>query len=168
MYQTLCVMKHCSLAGLSALLFFYSMCSNLCFWRYLQIRLMFSIVAHDWWVTFCNIKQFIVMCEMQYYYLTSETCWTLTSRIVGYFFKKRKFNYIFKQPNKQFSSVAQSCLTLYDPRDCSTPGFPVHHQLLELTQTLVHRVSDAIQPSYPLSSPSPSAFNLSQHQFSLI
>ena len=62
------------------------------------------------------------------------------------------------------SSAAQSCLTLCDPMDFSTPGFPVHHQLLELAQTHVHRVSDAIQPSHPLSSPSPPAFNLSQHQ----
>ena len=64
----------------------------------------------------------------------------------------------------QFSSVAQPCLTLSDPMDCSTPGFPVHHQLPELAQTHVHWVSDAIQPSHPLSSPSPPAFNLSQHQ----
>ena len=63
-----------------------------------------------------------------------------------------------------FSSVAQSCPTLCNPMDCSTPGFPVHHQLLELTQTHVHRVGDAIQPSHPLSSPSPPAFSLSQHQ----
>ena len=63
----------------------------------------------------------------------------------------------------QFSSVAQSCLTLRGPVDCSTPGFPVLHHLPELTQTHVHRVSDAIQPSHPLSSPSPLAFNLSQH-----
>ena len=55
----------------------------------------------------------------------------------------------------QFSSVAQSCLTLCDPMDCSMPGLPAHHQLPELTQTHVHRVGDAIQPSYPLSSPSP-------------
>ena len=61
------------------------------------------------------------------------------------------------------SLVAQSCLTLYDPMDCSMPGFPVHHQLLEFTQTHVHHAGDAIQPSNPLSSPSP-AFNLSQHQ----
>ena len=60
------------------------------------------------------------------------------------------------------SSVAQSCLTLCDPVDCSTPAFPVQHQLLELTQTHVYRVSDAIQPSHPLLSPSPPAFNLSQ------
>ena len=64
----------------------------------------------------------------------------------------------------QFSSVAQSCLTLCDPMDCSMPGFPVHQQLPELTQTHVHPVGDAIQPSHPLLSPSPPAFNLSQHQ----
>ena len=64
----------------------------------------------------------------------------------------------------QFSSVAQLCLTLCDPMDCSTPGFPVHHQLPELTLTLVHSVGDAMQPSRPLLSPSPPAFNLSQHQ----
>ena len=64
----------------------------------------------------------------------------------------------------QFSSVAQSCLTLGNPMDHSMPGFSVHHQLLEFTQTHVQRVSDAIQPFHPLSSPSPPAFKLSQHQ----
>ena len=64
----------------------------------------------------------------------------------------------------QFSSVTQSCLTLCNPMNSSMPGLPVHHQLLEFTQTQVHRVSDAIQPSHPLSSPSPPALNLSQHQ----
>ena len=64
----------------------------------------------------------------------------------------------------QFSSVAQSCPTLCDPMNCSTPGLSVHHQLPESTQTHVHRVGDAIQPSHPLSSPSPSAPNPSQHQ----
>ena len=62
-----------------------------------------------------------------------------------------------------FPSVAQSCSTLCNPMDCSTPGLPVHHQLPEFTQTHVHRVSDAIQPSHPLSSPSLPTFNLSQH-----
>ena len=62
----------------------------------------------------------------------------------------------------QISSVAQSCPTLC--MDCSMPGLPVHHQLPELTQTHVHWVSDATQPSHPLSSPSPPTFNLSQHQ----
>ena len=64
----------------------------------------------------------------------------------------------------QFSSVAQSCPTLCDPMSCSTPGLPVHHQLPEFTQTHVHRVGDAIQPSHPLLSPSPPALNRSQHQ----
>ena len=58
------------------------------------------------------------------------------------------------------SVVFDSC----DPMDCSTPGFPVHYQLLKLAQTHVHQVGDAIQPSHPLSSPPPPAFNLSQHQ----
>ena len=64
----------------------------------------------------------------------------------------------------QFSSVTQLCPTLCDPMDCSTPRLPVHHQLPELTWIHVHQAGDAIQPSYPLSSPSPPTFNLSQHQ----
>ena len=71
------------------------------------------------------------------------------------------------QYSVQLSPVPQSCPTPCDPIDYITPGFPVHHQLLELTQTHVHRVGDAIQPSYPLLSPSLPAFNLSQHQGSL-
>ena len=67
-------------------------------------------------------------------------------------------------PSIQFSSVTQSCQTLCDPMNCSMPGLPVHHQLLEFTQTHVHWVGDAIQPSHPLSSPSPPAPNPSQHQ----
>ena len=65
---------------------------------------------------------------------------------------------------RTFSSVAQSCPTLCDPMNCSMPGLPVHHQLPESTQTHVHWVGDAIQPSHPLSSPCPPALNLSQHQ----
>ena len=61
-----------------------------------------------------------------------------------------------------------SCVQLCDPMDCSTPGLPVHHQLLEFTQTHVHWVNDAIQPSHPLSPPSPPAFNLSQHESFLV
>ena len=64
----------------------------------------------------------------------------------------------------QFSSVPQSCPTLCDPMNCSTPGLPVHHQLPEFTQTHIHGVGDAIQPSHPRSSPSPPAPNPSQHQ----
>ena len=65
----------------------------------------------------------------------------------------------------QFSSVTQSCPVLCDPVDCSMPGFPIHHQLPELTQTHVHWVGDAIQPSHPLLSPSPPAFNPKGNQF---
>ena len=64
---------------------------------------------------------------------------------------------------RQLSSVAQSCPTLCDPVVCSMPGFPVHHQLLEIAQTHVHQASDAIQPSHPLPSPSPPALYFSQH-----
>ena len=64
----------------------------------------------------------------------------------------------------QFSSIAQLCPTLCDPMNHSTPVLPVHHQLLEFTQTHVHRVSDALQPSHPLSSTSPPAPNPSQHE----
>ena len=73
------------------------------------------------------------------------------------------FFFFFCFSSVQFSSVAQSCPTLCDPMNRSTPGLPVHHQLPEFTQTHVHRVRDAIQPSHPLSSPSP-APNPSQHQ----
>ena len=88
-------------------------------------------------------------------------------------FLKIIFNYAFEVCSSnfpksldffQFSSVAQSCPTLCDPMNRSTPGLPVHHQLPEFTQTQLHLVSDAIQPSHPLSSPSPPAPNPSQHQ----
>ena len=77
----------------------------------------------------------------------------------------RKLWYIYTMEySVHFSSVTQSCPTLCDPMNHSTPGLPVHHQLPEFTQTHVHRVSDAIQPSHPLSSPSPPAPNPSQYQ----
>ena len=78
-------------------------------------------------------------------------------------FRKSVYSSYTRRNQPSFSSVTQSCLTLCDPMDCSTPGLPVHHQLQELVQTHVHQVSDAIQPSHPLSFPSPT-FNLSQHQ----
>ena len=73
-------------------------------------------------------------------------------------------SFIWCDLSVQFSWVTQSCLTLCDAMDCSMPGFPVHHQLPELIKTHVRWVGDAIQPSHPLSSPSPSALDLSQHQ----
>ena len=75
-----------------------------------------------------------------------------------------KIKCLFFWQGNQIRSVAQLCPTLSDPMNRSTPGLSVHHQLPEFTQTHVHRVSDAIQPSHPLSSPSPLAPNPSQHQ----
>ena len=89
----------------------------------------------------------------------STKCDYLTPRA-----KIHHFYFCLCSGSVQFSSVAQSCPTLCNPMDCSMPGLPVHRQLPEFTQTHVHWVSDAVQPSYPLSSPSPCAFNLSQHQ----
>ena len=76
---------------------------------------------------------------------------------------KQDLNYLPRN-SVQFSSVAQSCLTLCDPTNRSMPGLPVHHQLPEFIQTHVHQVGDAMQPSHPLSAPYPSAPNPSQHQ----
>ena len=82
---------------------------------------------------------------------------------VFFFLRNLLKTFITYMPVIQFSSVAQSCPTFCDHVNCSMPGLPVHHQLPESTQTHVHRVGDAIQPSHPLSFPSP-AVNLSQHQ----
>ena len=78
--------------------------------------------------------------------------------------QQRNTGNTFTQAMQSFSSVTQSCPTLCDPMNCSRPGLPVHHQVPELAQTHVHWVSDAIQPSHPLSSPSPPDLNLSKHQ----
>ena len=100
----------------------------------------------------CNYKEAIEQI------IVSSLEWPLCSNQNGYDNNK------MLKISVQFSSVAQSYPTLCDLMDCSTPAFPVHHQLTELTQTHVHRVGDAIQPSHPLSSPSPPALNPSQHQ----
>ena len=85
--------------------------------------------------------------------------------LVTYFTKLRHLDiFILFSCCYQFSSVAQSCLTPWEPMNHSTPDLPVHHQLPEFTQTHVHWVGDAIQPPHPLSPPSPPALNLSQHQ----
>ena len=105
------------------------------------------------------LSSFLILCDLQLVDLT---------------FHSRELNLLsFPPPSSlilfiwlsvQFSSVAQSCPTLCDPVNRSTPGLPAHHHLPEFTQTHVHRVGDAIQPSHPLSSPSPLAPNCSQHQ----
>ena len=95
------------------------------------------------------INEYIYWVQNTYYSAKSSTFFSCT---------------LYRNPSDQIGSVAQSCLTLWDPMNRSTPGLPIHHHLLEFTQTHVHRVSDAIQPSHPLSSPSPLAPNPSQHQ----
>ena len=100
---------------------------------------------------------------------TLVTPWTvsLQAPLSMRFFQARVLEWIaisFSKIHHQIRSVSQSCPTLCDPMKCGTPGLPVHHQLLEFTETHVHRVSDAIQPSHPLSSPSPPAPNPFQHQ----
>ena len=97
--------------------------------------------------------------------LTSSQAKTHSSKDL----EKRFWQMMAESPQKlisrdQIRSVAQSCPTLFDPMNRSTPGLPVHHQLPEFTQTHIHRVSDAIQPSHPLSSPFPPASKPSQHQ----
>ena len=94
--------------------------------------------------------------------LPSSILGTLGGRLLWPAFPTLSF--LLTSGSVQFISVVQSCPTLCDPVNCSTLGLPVHHQLLEFTQTHVHRVGDAIQPSHPPPSPSPPAFNPSQHQ----
>ena len=107
-----------------------------------------------WQVDYSPLRQLLLN--------TSHYGWNTV--VSGLFYASLENNFYFSKQlfSGQFSSVAQSCPILCDPMDCSTPGLPVFHCLLELAQTHVHQVNDAIQPSHPLSSPSPPAFNLSQ------
>ena len=107
----------------------------------------------------------------EFSHLHTSSCLPTSHKLVTRFFSFKltfKMSILFVKLKTffsvQFSSVPQSCLTLWYPMNRSMPGLPVHHQLLEFTQTHSHRVSDAIQPSHPLSSPSPPAPNPSQHQ----
>ena len=93
-----------------------------------------------------------------------ERGWQVNTREQGRIKGDLKMTWNLNTPSDQIRSVAQSCPTLCDSMNRSTPGLPVHHQLQEFTQTQVHRVNDAIQPSHPLSSPSPPAPNPSQHR----
>ena len=110
-----------------------------------------------WWAISLSLTPFLLFFYLQFIFvcLCFEAIIQLKTNSQSLF--------ICSFSSVQFSSVAQSCPTLCNPMNCSTPGLPVHHQLPEITQTHVHRVSDAIQPSHPLSSPPPPAPNPSQH-----
>ena len=107
----------------------------------------------------------ILNCSWNVQAIWLKSVWTIVSSPERLTFIELNSHRVLPNSNVmfQFSSVAQSCPTLCDPMNHSTPGLPVHHQILEFTQIHVHRVSDAIQPSHPLS-PSPPAPNPSQHQ----
>ena len=111
---------------------------------------------HKWSHSILHLCFFSKWKSWKSFHITVDTphSWLITAVSVFHYLKILEF---------QVSSVALSCPSLCNPADCSTPGFPVHHQLLELTQ-LTSIESSAIQPSHPLSSPSPPTFNLSQHQ----
>ena len=125
----------------------------LCALQYTRLWSMWSV-----WLVFCDCGFQSVCPLMEKDKRLMEASWwqRLTAGETG--------SYSNGRGRAQFSSVAQSCPTLCNPMNRSTPGLPVHHKLLEFTQTHVHRVSDAIQPSHPLSSPSPPDPNPSQHQ----
>ena len=153
-------------------------------WQFTEKKSLFNKWCRNSWIFTCKNKLMSINIYLTTYkisnskqitvqILRNETTKLLVKSIRG----KKSHNLrsgkdllnmtIKVQPIKkknQFSSVIQLCLPLCHPMDCSMPGFPVHHQLLELAQTHVHQVSDASQPSPPLLSPSPPAFNLYQHQ----
>ena len=131
---------------------------------------VWACTRHWWWIGKLGMLQSIRLQRVRHKWMTE-----LKNNMVTVFVFGESTNWpmmcqagivsiVTALPSVQFSSVAQSCPTLCDPMNGSTPGLPVHHQLLEFTQTHVHRVSDAIQLSHPLSSPSPPAPNPSQHQ----
>ena len=128
-----------------------------------------SEVAFNWLYILieCHcLSQESLYCEILFYWVSVRTCDCSTATKSRSLYSCLGFICIWVNKNSsvQFSSVAQSCPTLCDSMNCSMPGLPVHHQLTKFIQTYIHRVSDAIQPSHPRSSPSPPAPNPSQHQ----
>ena len=133
-----------------------------------QLRLSFVFRLHPWKCSFFLYESFL---HNLYFFkncnLLNKRCHIFTDRTatsVQFLLSQCGSSFSESVSSVQFSSVTQLCPTLCDPMNRSTTGLPVHHQLPELTQTHIHRVSDSIQPSHPLSSPSPPAPNLSQHQ----
>ena len=129
------------------------------------VPVLFVVICHipGTTISFFYFDPFCIVCFCWFSYVQSnDQHWVFTT-----FWAHSKalcMDYLISCLTIQFSSVAHSCPTVCDPMNRSTPGLPVHHQLPEFTQTHVHHVSDAIQPSHPLSSPSPPAPNPSQHQ----
>ena len=126
-----------------------------------RINVAFAPLCLPKWTSPCNQSSLNALWMLGTVHgcrLTRNMCWGLGEPwFVG---ETWQLQLAFAMGYVQFSSVAQSCPTLWNPMDCSTPGFPVLHQLLDLAQTHVHRVGNAIQPSHSLSSPSPPTFNL--------
>ena len=125
----------------------------------IPLRTVFT-ESHRFWVVFP--LSFVSMHILISFLISSVNFWLFRSVL----FSLHMFVFLIVPPPRsvQFSSVTQLCPTLCDPMNRSMPGLPVHHQLMEFTQTHVHRVGDVIQPSHPLLSPSPPASNPSQHQ----
>ena len=153
--------------GLGNFLFLCNLSKNILFFKIKNIFFLFGHTATSWEFLWSGIE----LGPQQWKH------WILTTRLSGnshcVLFQKVIFSWILASCSYlcfiisftvQFSSVAQSCPTLCDPMNHSSPGLPVHHQLPEFTQTHVHWVCDAIQPSHPGSFPSPPAPNPSQHQ----
>ena len=174
------IFARCIILHWHFLFLFFSSCHFFVHWLALQLLRCycplntFKIFSLAW----C-FKQLFMVCLGVFFFVFTLLGLQWISQIFGlvffnyYFLKCIFFSYLSLYPFcfsysicmiVQFSSVAQSCPTLCDPMSCSTPGLPVHHQLPEFTQTHVHQVGDVIQPSHPLSSPSPPAPNPSQHQ----
>ena len=144
---------------------FHGHLERICFCRFGVELYKCLLLSVDWWyfclIFFCILADILPSCSIN--------CWEKAMDFLVFLLgmhssslKTKIFSEFIR--SDQIRSVAQSCPTLCDPMNRSTPGLPVHHQLLEFTQTHVHGVSDAIQPSHPLSSPSPPAPNPSQHQ----
>ena len=126
--------------------------------NFIQLRLQSPWMWGSWWCRQCASTE----CQVQSLYIASPGFPLSLHELLNLLCLRGCLSVLYLQV--QFSSVAQSCPTLCNPMDCSTWGLPVHHQPLEVTQTHVHWVGDAIQPSHPLSSPSSPALNPSQHQ----
>ena len=120
------------------------------FWGEVERYKLYRRLVSEW----LNEEQ--CSCLSSYFWIWRSTFWIYPIPL--------NFSILPQLSSVRFSSVTQSCPTLCDPLNYSMPGLPVHHQLPEFTRTHIHRVSDAIQPSHPPSSPSPSAPNPSQHQ----